>query len=79
MAEFDSRRALLVNKDIFVPFRVTSTSLLWDALSRGDLPDGAPVLVVERGAATLVLLTQQLLYHHVAQGELAGEPWMVSY
>ena len=79
MAEFDKRRALLLRRDIFTPYRVTSTSLLRDALSRGDLPEDAPVLVVDRGAATLVLLTQQLLYHHVAQGELAGEPWMVSF
>lgn len=79
MAEFDKRRALLLDRDIFPPYRVTSTSLLRDALSRGDLPEDAPVMVVERGAATLVLLTQQLFYHHVAQGELAGEPWMVSF
>jgi hypothetical protein len=79
MAEFDKRRALLLRRDIFAPYRVASTSLLRDALSRGELPDRAPVLVMERGAATLVLLTQQLLYHHVAQGELAGEPWMVSF
>ena len=79
MAEFDKRRALLAPRDIVAPYRVTSTSLLRDALSRGDLPEDAPVMVVERAAATLVLLTQQLLYHHVAQGELAGEPWMVSF
>ena len=79
MAEFDKRRALLAPRDIVAPYRVTSTSLLRDALSRGDLPEDAPVMVVERGAATLVLLTQQLFYHHVAHGELAGEPWMVSF
>ena len=79
MTEFDNRRAFLVRRDMFAPYRVTSTSMLRDALSRGDLPEDAPVLVVERGAATLVLLRRHLLYHHVAQGELAGEPWMVSY
>ena len=79
MAEFDDRRALLLRRDIFAPYQVTSTYLLRDALSRGTIPEDTPVLVVERGASTLVLLTRQLLYHHVAQGELAGEPWMVSY
>jgi hypothetical protein len=39
----------------------------------------APVLVVERDAATMVLLRRQLTYHHVAQGEMAGEPWMISF
>ena len=79
MAEFDKRRALLLHRDIFDPYHVTTTSLLRNALSRADLSENAPVMVVERGAATLVLLTQQLLYHHVAQGKLAGAPWMVSF
>ena len=25
------------------------------------------------------LLTDQMAYHHVAQGDIAGEPWMVSF
>ena len=79
MSEFDAHRALLVRRDIFAPFRVTSTRLLRDALSSGSVHEGAPVLVVERDAATMVLLRRHLTYHHVAQGEVEGEPWMVSY
>jgi hypothetical protein len=79
MTEFDGQRALLLRWDIFPPFYVQATRSLRDALADGDLRGDALALVVERGAASLVLLTGQLAYHHVAQGEIAGEPWMVSF
>jgi hypothetical protein len=28
---------------------------------------------------TLVLVSSQMSYHHVAQGEMEGEPWMVTF
>ena len=28
---------------------------------------------------TLVLVSSQMTYHHVAQGEMEGEPWMVTF
>jgi hypothetical protein len=34
---------------------------------------------MEHDAGALALLTQQMSYHHLAQGEMAGEPWMVSF
>ena len=76
---FDVRRALLVYEDIFTPFHVTATRPLQDALASGDVRQDAPVLVAEREAATVVLLRKQLTYHHVAQGEAGGEPWMISF
>jgi hypothetical protein len=79
MTEFDAHRALLLRKDIFAPFYVTSTRPLRDALAGGDVHADTPVLVAERDAATMVLLRRQLTYHHVAQGEMGGEPWMVSF
>ena len=79
MTAFDVRRALLVYEDIFGPFHVTATHPLQVALARGDVRKNALVLVAEREAATIVLLRRQLTFHHVAQGEAAGEPWMVSF
>jgi len=79
MTTFDVRRALLVYEDIFGPFHVTATRPLQDALARGRVHRSALVLVTEREAATIVLLRRQLSFHHVAQGEAAGEPWMVSF
>ena len=83
MTEFDARRALLVRGDIFAPFRARSTQPLRAALAGGSLPRRIlraeePVVVAECSAAPVVLLKRHLAYHHVAQGETAGEPWMVS-
>jgi hypothetical protein len=76
---FDARRALLVRWDIFPPLHVKAVRPLREAVARGDLREDALLLVAVRGAATLALPVRQLMYHHVAQGELAGEPWMVSF
>jgi hypothetical protein len=74
-----SQRALLLRRDIFPPYRVIASRPLDDALGSGDLNEDEPVLVIEQDAFTLALLTRQLAYHHVAQGESIGVPWMVSY
>jgi len=76
---FDVRRALFVRRDIFPPLRVRSTRPLRAALASGDLHDGVPVVVSEGNATPVVLLRRELCFHHVAQGEIAGEPWMVSF
>jgi len=78
MTEFDVRRALLVRGDIFAPFRVKRTRPLRAALERRVLPTDEPVVVTECSAAPVVLLKRHLAYHHVAQGEIGGAPWMVS-
>ena len=79
MTDFDAHRALLLRRDIFPPFYVTALRPLRDVLPCGDLGEDAAVLVLERDAFTLVLSTRQLSYHHIAQGEAVGEPWMVSF
>jgi hypothetical protein len=78
MTEFDVRRALLVRGDIFAPFRAKITQPLRKALERRVLRAAEPVVVAECNAAPVVLLKRQLAYHHVAQGEIAGQPWIVS-
>jgi len=79
MTEFDAQRALLARANIFAPFYVLNTVPLQDALARAGIGQDTPVLVVERDAGATVLLVRQLTYHHVAQGERGGEPWMVSF
>jgi hypothetical protein len=79
MTDFDITLASLKNKDLFVPFRVRAMRRLQEALATCDVHRNAPVLVLERDGGTLVLLTHQMSYHHVAQGEMAGRPWMVSF
>jgi hypothetical protein len=76
---FDTSRALLSRKDILPPFRVRGTRLLRHALGHGGLRASTHVLVVERTTPVLVLRTDQMTFHHVAQGEARGQPWMVSF
>ena len=79
MTLFDVNRATLNQTDIFEPFYVQSMHPLQRALDKGNVTADTPVLAMERDGGTLTLLTQQMTYHHVAQGEIAGEPWLVSF
>ena len=76
---FDPDRAILSDQRMFDPFLVTDTEPLEEALDEGRVREDTPLLVVEREGQRLGLLTLQMAYHHVAQGELAGEPWMVAF
>jgi len=77
--EIDITRAVLKDKDLFPPFDVGEMFPLRKALTHGDVHEETPVLLIEGEAGSLALLTQQMTYHHVAQGEMAGWPWMVSF
>ncbi len=78
-AEFDLSRARLAERTRFVPFGVTESSPLREVLEEGVIHEGTPLLVVDYKAGRLALLTEQMMYHHVAQGEMKGEPWLVSF
>ena len=79
MTEFDASRAWLSDEDQFEPFYVEVTRLLREALASGNVREDTPILVMERDAGVLALLSRQMSYHHLAQGEMAGEPWLVSF
>lgn len=76
---FDPDRAILNDAPWFDPFRVLTMESLSEALDEGSVTRETPLLVLERGGFHLALLTMQMTYHHVAQGTLQGEPWMVSF
>ena len=42
-------------------------------------PKDEDILVVERGGQRLAFLVRQMAYHHLAQGKLAGQPYIVSF
>ncbi len=63
----------------FQPFVVSETEPMRDAMSAGKLQDDTRLLVLDHPAGVLAFLTDQMTYHHVAQGEINGEPWMVSF
>ncbi len=77
--EFDINRARVGAGSRFEPFRVGQTQSLRQALAAGVVASDTRLLVMEHAAGRLALLTDQMAYHHVAQGDIAGEPWMVSF
>ncbi|MCH7892840.1 MAG: sulfatase-like hydrolase/transferase [Gemmatimonadetes bacterium] len=48
-------------------------------LEERGLTDETVVVTFDVQGKTLVLVSSQMSYHHVAQGEMEGEPWMVSF
>lgn len=76
---FDLDRALITDTTRWRPFDVTETRPLQEALAAGHLHEDTPLLVFEGPAGPMALLVEQMAYHHVAQGKMAGEPWMVSF
>lgn len=76
---FDPERAILGDTPMFDPFHVSTTEPLRDALRNRVVAEDTPLLVIERPGGSVAVITYQMAYHHVAQGELAGEPWMVAF
>jgi len=73
---FDRQRALLKGPDLFSRFVVPRTAT---ALSAIHLPHQEQLLMFERREEKRALLVRQMAYHHVAQGELAGEPFLIAF
>jgi hypothetical protein len=78
-ASFDIDRAFILDSTVYEPFNVTQTQPLRRALDEGIINVATPLLVMEHRAGNLAFAVDQLAYHHVAQGEIEGEPWMVSF
>jgi len=73
---FDPSRAWLRRPDMFRRFRVPRTG---PPLREAGLREETELLVFERGGLRRALVLQQMAYHHLAQGELAGRPYLVSF
>ncbi len=61
---------------VFPPFRVPARGRRLDAL---DLPPDLELIRVARGGEQRLLIVREMAYHHVAQGVLGGEPFLVSF
>ncbi|MBN1882185.1 MAG: hypothetical protein JW885_08445 [Deltaproteobacteria bacterium] len=70
-----------MSTSLFVPFDVTRTFPLPDALETRVVRKDEQVLVLEpgEGRPPLAFVTSQITYHHIAQGELAGVPFAVTF
>jgi hypothetical protein len=49
------------------------------SLSKPNLHPDEELIVIERKGKYRALLAREMAYHHVAQGELAGEPYLVTF
>jgi hypothetical protein len=60
----------------FEPFQVSEFGVPLDELS---LPPDLELIVFSRNGMRRALIAREMAYHHVAQGELGGEPYLVSF
>ncbi len=76
---FDTDRAIFWARPNFIPLRDPDWQLLRGARRAGKVSDATTVVTFDVRGKTLVLVSSQMSYHHVAQGEMDGEPWMVTF
>ena len=72
---FDPNR-LHKQPDVFARFEVSDDGV---PLEKAKLPYSAELIVFEQHRERRALLVQEMAYHHLAQGELAGDPYIVSF
>lgn len=76
MSDFDASRAQLRGADYFQRLRVTGAG---EPLASVGLRAEQDLLVFTVAGVRQALLTHHMAYHHLAQGEVAGEPYLVSF
>lgn len=74
----DRSRSLIPVKRgfLFEPFQFPKQSI---PLVSAKLEANTELIVVERGDIHRAFLAREMAHHHVAQGELLGEPYLVSF
>ena len=63
----------------FETFYVKQTDPLKTALDEGKIAADTRVLVIETAAGRLALITDQMTYHHIAQGRARNKDWMATF
>ncbi len=76
MRDFDLSKAILNDEPMFAPFHARGRGV---QLRDAELEARTELLLMERDGAAIAFLARQMAYHHVAQGEFAGEPYLVSF
>ncbi|MFQ5919409.1 MAG: DUF3179 domain-containing (seleno)protein [Thermoplasmata archaeon] len=76
LEDFDAERAWLREPDLFPRFRIPD---LGDPLADGKLDPDETLLVIEREGHRRAFRVKEMAYHHVAQGELAGQPYLLAF
>jgi hypothetical protein len=76
---FDVTRAVLKESAFYPPAHVTQLHSLTTLMTAGNIRADTPLLVMDTPQGTLAFLTVQLVYHHVAQGDLPQTPWVAAW
>jgi len=76
---FDVTRLNTENYGAFEPFYVSDTPLLQKALDESRVAPDTRLLVTRIAGGRLALLTDQMAYHHLAQGRDGGKDWMATF
>ena len=73
---FDRHR-LLKQPNMFQPFDTAAGIAL--PLREARLSETTVLLIFERGGERRALLRREMAYHHLAQGELGGQPYAIAF
>ncbi|MBI2187071.1 MAG: hypothetical protein HYU37_08080 [Acidobacteria bacterium] len=76
---FDITRFSNAGNGAFETFYVTETQWLRDALAGGTVADDTRLLVTDTAGGKIALLTEQMAFHHIAQGSAGGQDWLLSF
>ena len=75
---FDIRR-FAPNGGIFKTFYVEQTQPLQKVLKEGRVADDTAVLVTATAGGNLALVSEQMVFHHLAQGRVGSKDWMAAF
>ena len=73
---FDPKRAWLKGPDFFARFEAPASG---EPLREQGLDGERQLVIAERGGARRAFIADELSVPHMAQGELGGEPYLVSF
>jgi hypothetical protein len=76
---FDIERFSNAGNGWFETFYVEETEPLQQALDDGRLAASTRMLVFETAGGNLALVTDQMAYHHLAQGTVEGKHWLATF
>lgn len=76
---FDIDRFSNLGNGWFETFYVDETELLRDALEDGRVQPGTRMLVMEIEEGNLSFITDQMAFHHLAQGTSEGKQWLATF
>ena len=76
---FDMTRFSNAGNGWFKTFYVTETQPLRKALDDAKVAADTRVLVLSIAGGKLALLTDQMSFHHIAQGTASGKTWMATF